>query len=207
MHKPKHLKKKPVTARSSLPQEKAQTLHTRPPIPLSRDESGGGLSKPSMWPKRRRAKALVACLATVVGLALSALTLLPRPAVESAPPLSSKDASSAVFDVVNNGIIPLERVNASVAIRRFGRIIGDPNYTSQFIMPAWQNQTLLTDEKFPVVMSESFNTGGVIPMNADIAINVSYSPWIIPITMTRRFRFVSRQASDGTMDWLPMPLK
>lgn len=144
----------------------------------------------------------------VVGTLLAALALLPHPMVDAGQPLSGRDASSAVFYVSNTGLIPLEKVTASVAICRFSILAGDcSGYRSRLVMQTWEDHTLREDDKFPIAMSDLFNTGGAIPANADIAISVDYSPWMLPFILTKQFKFISKVAPDGTVSWVPMPLK
>jgi hypothetical protein len=72
-----------------------------------------------------------------------------------------------------------------------------------YIAPAnWQHHNLSMDERFTINLQEAF------PYKvdqADIAVVVTYKPWLFPFTATKRFRFVTYM--NGTqIHWGSWPL-
>jgi hypothetical protein len=43
----------------------------------------------------------------------------------------------------------------------------------------------------------------VMPIDeADIGISVHYTPWFLPISLKRQFRFLAKPMSDGRVHWI-----
>jgi hypothetical protein len=71
--------------------------------------------------------------------------------------------------------------------------------------PLHSSDALLTGTFFPLgplIAKKSSIRFGISP----ITIIVSYSPWRMPWTSTKEFRFVTKQHSDGKTYWMPIPL-
>jgi hypothetical protein len=145
-------------------------------------------------------------ICTLVG---GAVVFLPRPMVlPPSVPLDQKDQFSVSFDVSNSGYIPLTDCTASLGV---GQITTQgahldpkfiPTFESRLVMPAWQNHKLSMDERFTIVLSDILR-----PVeSADIAIIVSYKPWILPIHREKMFRFVTFKQTNGHQYWRSWPI-
>ncbi len=161
---------------------------------------------------------------SVGGLVLAAATLLgglavvvPRVAVS--PPSAPVDPSnilSASFDIVNTGFLPLKDVGISVYVLSLSApgtlrpltIEGTQNSDGgqnflHFVNPTWQHHELGLDERL-TINPESQIRGSVT--TADMALGVSYKPWLIPIRLEKRFRFVAMKDGVGSIYWRSWPL-
>jgi hypothetical protein len=147
--------------------------------------------------------------ATFLGAIAAALTILPR-VVVSPPtnPINPKDALSVSFDVTNTGLIPLGDVGAFFGVGQIeiGRPFDRgfiPSFKSRLANPEWQHHQLGIDDRFTVDLSQWF----IHPVDtADIAIGVTYSPWVLPLRREKLFRFVAMKTADGTVRWKSWPL-
>jgi len=173
-------------------------------------------SKPRNLPKmgektksNRRLYSLLIGVCTFVGFAASIIVFLPRPNV-SAPtvPFDIEDSFSVSFDISNNGFVPLHNCTIYFGV---GQVAGKnkrldplfiPSFESRFVMPAWKNQNLGMDDRLTAVLSDLLKNVA----SADIAIIVSYNPWIIPIRREKIFRFVTFKHGDGRQFWRSWPV-
>lgn len=143
--------------------------------------------------------------ATVVTL----LALLPRPVVSSPTgPTDPANSFSVSYDVSNAAFVPLRDVSASLAV---GQITGTgakltpqfiPSFESRFTNPEWQGHNLGMDERFTINLESMFRQVGY----ADIAIVVSYKPWVLPFKREKIFRFVTFKHPNGEIYWRSWPL-
>ena len=157
----------------------------------------------------KRIYSLLIGICTFVGFVASVIVFLPRPNV-SAPtvPFDTEDSFSVSFDVSNNGFIPLYHCTVSFGV---GQVVGKekqldplfiPSFESRFVMPAWKDHDLGMDDRITIVLNDLIKNVG----SADIAIIVSYNPWIIPIDREKIFRFVTFKQNDGRQFWRSWPV-
>lgn len=80
-----------------------------------------------------------------------------------------------------------------------------PNFQNRLVRPEWRHHDLEMDDKFTItigdILGPSPNLGG-----ADIAIVVSYRPWILPLRRKKVFRFIAKKQSNGAFYWYSYPL-
>lgn len=152
-------------------------------------------------------------IATILGAAIAVLSLLPRPIVDPYGPVDPSNPFSASFTITNISFIPLEDLNVSMGL---GQVVTEPaqinpnfvpNFMSRLARPEWANHRLSMDEKFTITIGDLFSFGGEAKLSgADIAIVISYRPWIIPLRREKIFRFVTKRQTDGQLYWYSRPL-
>jgi len=149
-------------------------------------------------------------IATLVGGIAAALVFLPRISVVPSDPVDAANPFSASFTIANNNFIPLRQVVASLGV---GQIAGEPreldpnfhpSFESRLTMPAWGNHALDMDERFTITLSDMFNWPHVNA--ADIAIVVSYKPWILPLRREKVFRFITKRQTNRRLYWYSLPV-
>ncbi len=81
-----------------------------------------------------------------------------------------------------------------------------PSFKSRILIGQWQHHTIEMDERYSVPLTDSpFRF--TYPTNfADIALIVSYRPWILPFRREKVFRFVTHKAENGNLYWYSLPL-
>jgi hypothetical protein len=144
------------------------------------------------------------------------------PRVVVSPPLQPVDPNnvlSASFDISNVGYVPLEDVGITVAIIRASfpgpppikwvtkmKPNGQPDFLHSglhFVDPTWQHHSLGLDERL-TINPESQISG--IANEADMAVIVSYRPWMIPMHQKKPFRFVATKDGSGKTYWRSWPI-
>jgi hypothetical protein len=164
----------------------------------------------------RRAWQALLALATLIGIPAFVLTVVPRVSVSSpSAPLDANNVLSVSFDISNTGYVPLNDVSAKLAAGHIsapngGGLIesrlkpnGVPYFDVYFPILPGQHHHLGIDERFTI--NPESQLGGYID-KADIAIVVSYQPWIIPITSEKRFRFLAVKDGQGRTYWRSWPI-
>jgi hypothetical protein len=149
-------------------------------------------------------------LCTLVGGLASFVTFWPRPVVyPPTVPFDTGNALSVSFDVSNLSVVPLLDVDVLVGIGQIVATGGSrnrnfrPSFCTRFFIPEWQHHNLYLDDRFTI------NTADLFPANiayADIAIVVTYKPWIIPLRREKLFRFVTRRENNGSVRWRSQPI-
>jgi hypothetical protein len=115
---------------------------------------------------------------------------------------------SVSFDISNANFVTLNDVNVSLAIGQFGgagtRVQSGriPTFRTRFTNPDWEHHTLAIDDKITIVLDSILRNVA----SADIAIVVSYKPWMLPFRREKLFRFVTFRRSDGMNYWRSWPL-
>ncbi len=172
--------------------------------------------KPFKKQKKKRVSLMNIILAvvTLLGTALAALILLPRIIVDASVPVDPKNPLSASFTIINSSIIPLENINVALGI---GQIVTgskqiDPNFIPSFesriARTDWKHRRLSMDERYTITIGDIFHLGPEVNLSgADVAIVVSYNPWILPIRKEKVLRFVTKQQTDGRLYWYSRPLQ
>ncbi len=84
-----------------------------------------------------------------------------------------------------------------------------PDFTSRITAPEWNNHKLGMDERFTITPARIFRRAdqNVRLNGADIAIVVTYKPWMLPFTREKVFRFVTYRQTNGQLYWNSAPLK
>jgi hypothetical protein len=154
-------------------------------------------------------------VATLLGLAVGALALLPR--ISVSPPSSQVDPNNVLsvsFDISNTGYIPLEDVSAKLAAGDIGapnapgihakrKPNGAPEFWVYFPIIQNQHHYLGLDERFTI--NPESQMGGFVSQ-ADIAVIVSYQPWFIPWRREKSFRFFAKPDRQGKVYWRSWPI-
>jgi hypothetical protein len=164
--------------------------------------------------KRNPLGRIAATAITVLGLVATVLTLWPRVVVDSSEPVDPKNPLSASFTVINTGYLPLRDVTVLLGVGRIvfgtGRLDPNvvPNFRSRLVRPEWQHHRLAMDERFAVTVGDLFRTDSTARVSAaDIAVVVTYKPWLLPLSGEKVFRFVTKRQTDGLLYWYPLPLQ
>jgi hypothetical protein len=167
--------------------------------------------------KRAHTSMLVAWIlgiATLVGGIAAAATFLPRISVIPSDPVDPNNPFSVSFTITNSNFVSLRDVGARIAL---GQIMAEPlpfnppktlEYGSGGITrPEWNHHKLGMDERFTITTQGIF---GMLPgaklSGADLAIVVSYKPWIIPLRREAAFRFITHRQSNGNLYWYSHPI-
>jgi hypothetical protein len=156
----------------------------------------------------------ILAIATLLGGVVAVLALLPRPVITPSDPVDIANPFSASFTVSNANFIPLYNVNVSLGI---GQIVTyprqiDPNFIPSFesrlTCQEWCNHTLNMDERFTISIAKLLNLKSPARLNGgDIAIVVSYKPWISPFYRDKIFRFIAQKQTNGFFYWYSYPLE
>lgn len=171
-------------------------------------------------PKPRVHRVLLAWvlgIATILG-ATGILFLQPRPSVSPSSSPDLTDPFLASFTVTNTNIVPLRNVGVAVGVvdidmrndryYEYDRPQIHPKHMSKFTREAWNYHDLDMDEKFTITPDVYRIPPGIVMFGgADIAILVTYRPWLLPIERERAFRFVTHNNGDGTFSWHSYPVK
>ncbi len=147
--------------------------------------------------------------ATLFGGLVAGLALLPRPSVSPPSlPFDAKDPFSVSFDISTLSPVPLDDVTAALCIGQLGGRDAQPitglifTYTSRLARAEWRHHKLGIDERFTISIADTFKNAAW----ADIAIAVSYRPWILPLRREKLFRFITHLESDGKRYWRSWPI-
>ncbi len=147
----------------------------------------------------------------VLGFLIALLTLLPRITVNASEPVDPTNSLSALFTITNSGFIPLRKVSASLGLGEI-QPVGKPldpdvgfDNPSGLARTAWSNHSLDMDDSYTISPFEMIHAYG--DRQAAIEIIIQYNPWLLPWTVTRRFRFETRRQSNGRLYWYSIPAK
>lgn len=164
--------------------------------------------------KRKSLFAVILAIATILGTAITVLSLLPRVIVDSSVPVDPSNTFSASFTITSASLVPLEDINVYIGI---GQVVIEPaqinpnfipDFTSRLFRPEWMHHRLSVDDRFTITIGDIFGLGfGTRLSGADIAIVVSYKPWILPLRREKVFRFVTKRQTDGRLYWYSRPLQ
>jgi hypothetical protein len=155
--------------------------------------------------------------ATLIGIPAFALMVLPRVSVSvPSAQVDPNNVLSVSFDISNTGYIPLNDIALGVAPALIdsgaasgGKIVGTlkpngvPDFEHVINFQGWQHHNLSLDERI------TFDLASVIKgtiSKADIAVVISYTPWIVPLRREKRFRFVTMTSETGMTEWRSWPL-
>ena len=158
---------------------------------------------PPRTPLRRWLWGALLGTCTIVGCLV---IFLPRVAVSAREPVDSAWPLTAPLTVRNTGFIPLEDVSASLAMGQMVTNNGPidrksvPTFGAQFALPGyWTGHYLSMDESFEVVPDTLFHFPNVT--FADIALTVTYRPWLMPFHREKTFRFTTVH-QGGHIFWI-----
>ncbi len=158
--------------------------------------------------------AIVLGLATIVGGIAAALAFLPRVTVVPSDPVDALNPFSASFTITNTNFIPLQDVSICLGMGQIATFPAqiDPNLTptfeSRLMIPQWKNHDLRIDDNITITIVDLINVTSPANLNgADIAIIVSYKPWILPFRREKIFRFLARKQTNGLFYWYSHPLQ
>jgi hypothetical protein len=126
-------------------------------------------------------------------------------------PLDQDDAFSVSLDITNTGYIPLRDVTAIAGLGQicYGVVPFDrsfvPTFNSRIGRFHWAHHELAIDGKFTITL-EDLIQGRLSGVNAaDIAIVVTYKPWVFPVKCEKIFRFVTYR-EKGRLYWRSWPI-
>jgi hypothetical protein len=133
-------------------------------------------------------------------------TFLPRPTVTLSDPLDPSNVMSALATIRNDNAIQLRNLRAALAVHRVAlsdriALVGRTDYQTAFTPAQWANHTLNVDDSLIIILTDIIERADA----GDIAIVVSYEPWILPIRLRKIFRFVTRRKDNGRTYWFAQP--
>jgi hypothetical protein len=136
--------------------------------------------------------------------------LYPKISVSPATSLDMKNPLLTPFIISNDGNIPINNVRFKLGVQKISwkdgkKITLEPNFSSHFLNPNDTVSELLPAEKYSVLSPLTLEGKDVVEF-ADIAIIVEFKPFILPIKMTRTFRFITTKSSDNKLYWYPQPV-
>ena len=70
----------------------------------------------------------------------------------------------------------------------------------------WNKRTLTADEAYEISLGDVLFAAPSALLYAEISINVTYTPWVLPYHLNKEIRFYSRRKENGKIEWLHKPL-
>jgi hypothetical protein len=157
-------------------------------------------------------------VATVLGVLVGVLSLIPRLSVTPSDPTLSTNPFSSSFTITNTGYVPLRDVG--VTMFPFEINSGTTTLFDEKNRPPlkyqdleglttqpWEHHELPLDERFTITLGQLINSGDDSLKGADIALVVHFKPWFIPWKSQRQFRFVTRRQQNGAFLWFSQPMQ
>jgi hypothetical protein len=160
-----------------------------------------------------RTGVMLTATAAAAALLLGAIDYLAHPTVAVGAPADPANPFSARFTVTNSGVVPLTGVRLAVGLcqMKFGAL--DPDYVcdgplkTRLPFKPWRPRDFQPGQGYSFTLQDAL--GLPTPSHrlaADIAIVVRYRPWIWPLYGERQFRFFTRDASSGPVQWVSRPV-
>jgi len=161
----------------------------------------------------------------VIGLSLSAMTIIgalvvfvPRPTVIPTDPVDPTNSMSASFTIANAGLIPLNHVTAWIALGTvtankstggFVVLKGAPKWQTKITVPDWKDHSLHMDERFTISPEDLLGQLTSVKgwYDAEIAVDVEYQPWFLPIKREKLFGLRTHRQTDGKLYWYSFPVR
>jgi hypothetical protein len=166
---------------------------------------------PVQRPESRLSRALkvVGSIGTVLGLIYAILLFWPQISVEPTATADSSNPLSGYFKITNEQSYPLTVVSIEASLRCAKIGTGNDTGPLDKCLPSmrsanqrWSKHTLDAHEPYEITPGDRiFITPGGL-LYAQMAIFVSYRPWLLPIHREKEFRFETRRLSDGRIEWL-----
>jgi hypothetical protein len=161
-------------------------------------------------------------ICTLLGGLAATVTFLPRITITPSDPVDPDNLFSVSFTVTNASFIPITLNDADVRVV-LGQILAEPlpfNPPKKFDVgpggitrPEWSGHSLRMDERFTVTLQGMFGMAKEPPYvpaklsGADLAIAVTYKPWLFPWQRETVFRFTTHRQSNGGLYWYSNPLE
>jgi hypothetical protein len=169
-------------------------------------------------PLRSKAISILVFLIGIPGVAAALLTFLPRPSVSVGDPVDPENPFSSAFTVTNGNFVPLRDISVGL---KLGNIkVGNVNLASKsplsngrsgaiFETEGWEHRDLEMDERFTISPMEVMSR--IIPPGMDfnggeIAIQVQYTPWLVPLKRSKSFGFRAVRQTNSKFYWYAIPL-
>jgi hypothetical protein len=157
-------------------------------------------------------------VATIAGGLAAAFFFLPRVVIDASGPYDPSSPSPLIFTIANTNIVPLREVQPSIGVcflsfaheNKVTRPCNGPS-ASRLAFGPWFIKWLDVDEKYQIAIEDaltnSFNKQKQIE-SANLTIAITYTPCRMPgfWRITKEFRFITKQLSDGKIYWVPTPL-
>jgi hypothetical protein len=71
----------------------------------------------------------------------------------------------------------------------------------------WNKRTLTAEEAYEISLGDVLFATPSALLYAEISINVTYTPWVLPYHLNKEIRFYSRRKESGEIEWLHKPLE
>jgi hypothetical protein len=161
---------------------------------------------------KRDYKGAVLAFVSLLGFAITLLTIFPRLSVSNESQIDPNDPFSTPFRIVNDGSVPLFSVTFFMAVQNIiprntyvTGLKGSPHCASRIRNAGMATKVLWPTEVFTFYSGAAINTHATPLAAADICIVVQYHPFGIPINRERVFRFVTQLGPDNQLHWMQRP--
>jgi hypothetical protein len=125
------------------------------------------------------------------------LSYFPHLSVTKSGTVRSRDAMGTIFDVTNNGILPLYDVDQGCGFDQVKYAGGEISGISMTPFE-YKLGTLAPGDTKSLNCEKTLALGGT---QFDIAIEITYRPLLWPWRITKSFPFEAEKADDGTWVW------
>jgi hypothetical protein len=150
-------------------------------------------------------------------LAQAIAAFWPKITTELVGPSDASNPWSVSFVVANASYYPLENVSFGIGLCNLEmvnprmRIRGvDPSckgYSgTRIITPSWQNHRMAIDEKVTIRLQDAFYASPTQFAGANITVHVEYSPWFLPLSGEKQFRYIGEKDRAGSYQWRHAPV-
>jgi len=199
MKKPRSKRPKSVASKSALRPSRLPQPEAKPGPPQSEA-------------KHSVRKAAIAMLVTGVSLFLAALVLIPRMSVSMNTPAEGNFPSNEQFTFTNASVYSWHNVFILMGVCELSTETAhydsgyrcDYEHLGGFTFPGWRREWLERDDGITISPGEKMpaKLSGL-----NVSFEISYEPWIIPITLRKTFAFETRTAADGKRYWFEVPVR
>ena len=203
-------------------------------MPKSRGRKPPPKSKTTIKPKEKSSTrwsitkkivvGFVTGLPTTLGIVAGIVALLPRIDVQTNERFDPLHPSPISFTITNTGPLSLYNVRFFVGLCSLD---WGPNPTTtakiksehecngpsevRISDPTWFVREFVVGQKFIIRYDDYVphpSVNGMRVASAEVSAGVKFNPWPIPWpTREKEFRYKTRQEEDGTLFWMPEPLK
>lgn len=144
----------------------------------------------------------VTLLATSLGIVTGYLSLVPKISVSQNQPLNPNELFSTPFIISNDGPLGINNIDFVCWMR-------DIQVGASAIKNVGLTSPSLHAEGMEPGERATYPCGPTVSLHpltsADVVFEVKFRPDFVPWRISRRFRFVTMQTSDGQLVWYPQP--
>lgn len=182
--------------------------------PKNKNRGSTSGTKPTVPERKGHIGKIITILVTAFTLFAGAVVFWPRVTTEPTAAADKSNPLSGYFRVTNTQFYPLEdvRIEAILWCTKVGLGTNtSPIDRCEPAMPSskhqWNKRTLQGDESYDIPLGDVLYVTPSALLYAEISIRTSYTPWIVPIHLSKEFRFYTHRKDDGQIEWLHKPLE